>query len=107
MGAAIIWAARVLKASGIELEGDIVVLDSDEAGGLKGFNYLADKHRKEVEADYAIYAVNTQVTDENRENFPSFSSDNIWVRTMATKTFKIRIWENPPTPGEPDQPKDC
>lgn len=100
MGAAIIWAAKALKNSGIELEGDLIVVqDSDEeAGGFKGFNYLAERHREEMEADFAIYAVNTQVTDENRGNFPSLGSDNIWVRTMATKTFRIRIWEDPPHP---------
>lgn len=107
MGAAIIWAAKAIRASKIELEGDLIVVqDSDEeAGGFKGFNYLADRHREEVEADYAIYAVNTQVTHENRENFPSFSSDNIWVRTMATKTFRIKIWEGPPHPENLINPK--
>jgi acetylornithine deacetylase/succinyl-diaminopimelate desuccinylase-like protein len=107
MGASIIWAAKALRELGIELEGDLVVVqDSDEeAGGFKGFNYLAEKHREEIEADFAIYAVNTQVTNENMENFPSFSSYNIWVRTMATKTFKIRIWEDPPHPENLINPK--
>ncbi|MCL5046995.1 MAG: M20 family metallopeptidase [Actinobacteria bacterium] len=89
--AAFITAFKALKAAGFEPKGDLIyVFDSDEEkGGYQGMRHLVAQNA--YEADFGIYGCTTQISPENRANFPMFGPSNIIGSAMAAQVYKITV----------------